>query len=110
MFLACLNNINNNLINKDFKENKTLNTINDIHSRLNELSPNLMDNISVYKNSQQVKIKKNKNFNLGNINFNINLKSFINDFYKITSIEKNSKIMNNCSDTINVKKNNFFKN
>lgn len=88
----------------------TLGSIDDLHSRLNELSPNIMNNVSNYKNFQKINIEFTKNLNLTSVNLNMNLKSFINDFYQMTSIEKNSKIMNSCSKTINIKKNNFLKN
>ena len=69
-----------------------------------------MSTLSSFKSLQTFKINLNKNFKTC-INFNpINIKSFIANFYQMTSIEKNSKIMKECANTINVKKNNFFKN
>lgn len=99
-------------INNSTKQttNIPFNNIDDLHNRLNDLSPNIMGTLSSFKSLQTFKINLNKNFKTC-INFNpINIKSFIANFYQMTSIEKNSKIMKECANTINVKKNNFFKN
>ena len=99
-------------INNSTKQttNIPFNNVDDLHNRLNDLSPNIMSTLSSFKSLQTFKINLNKNFKTC-INFNpINIKSFIANFYQMTSIEKNSKIMKECANTINVKKNNFFKN
>lgn len=90
--------------------NVPFNNIDDLHNRLNNLSPNIMNSLSLFKNLQTFKATLNKNF-ITHINFNFsNIKSFISNFYQMTSVEKNSKIMKECANTINIKKNNFFKN
>ena len=90
--------------------NVPFNNIDDLHNRLNNLSPNIMNSLSLFKNLQTFKATLNKNF-ITHINFNFsNIKSFISNFYQMTSVEKNSKIMKECANTINIKKNNFSEN
>lgn len=101
---------NSNLFNKQHKSQTKLSNIDEIHSRLNELSPNIMSSISNYKLNENQQLTLQANYSK-NISLNpVNIKAFIPNYYKQTSIEKNSKIMNSCTQLINSKKNNFSKN
>ncbi len=91
------------------KLNTKLENIDDIHSRLNELSPNIMNSISQYNDlkSQNLNIELKNGYNKIIENNNMPFKSFISNYYQITSVEKNSKTMQQCFDLVNTKKNNF---
>jgi len=102
---------------KCFEKEKTQNilTSNDrlikIHYDLNNLSPNLMNFVNKYK------IKENQKLNLeyknNTISYfkssNMPFKSFIFNYYQMSSVEKSSKIMNICSKDFISKKLNFSK-
>jgi len=69
-----------------------------------------MNSISNYKLNENQQLTLQNNY-LKTISLNsINIKAFIPNYYKQTSIEKNSKIMNSCTQLINSKKINFSKN
>lgn len=84
-----------------------------LHYELNHLSPNIMNAISIYNNAIRscLKIDYSKMKLLLNTNKhnNMPIKGYISDYYKITSIEKASKVMNICSSAFSQVKSNFLK-
>jgi hypothetical protein len=102
--------LTNYLINKNEKKNNNILYNTDfIHFKLDNLSPNIMASINVYKldNLQNLifsnSIKKFINVSL------MPFKSFIYNYYKTLNIEKISKIMIKCSNSFEEKKTNFYK-
>ena len=91
--------------------NIKLDNIDEIHNRLNELSPNIMNSISKYKDLrfQNLHLLSKSNFNKVVKTNAMPFKSFISNYYQVTSVEKNSKTMQQCFDLVNTKKNNFSK-
>ena len=96
--------------NIDFDKD-SISHLNNLHKELNSLSPNLMNLISVYKLQQKVtlNIKNKSNIKINKINSFMPFKSFISNYYQISSVEKVSKIMNKCTEAFNKKKSNFLK-
>ncbi len=96
--------------NTDFNQH-SISYLNSLHKQLNNLTPNLMNLISIYKLKPRVNLnihyKNNIQFN--KINGLMPFKSFIYNYYKISSVEKVSKIMNKCTEAFNNKKSNFLK-
>ncbi len=87
------------------------NNIKEIHHRINELSPFITNSILKYNlsNKYMIKFKFNKKF-YSKILVNLSpLKSYIPNYYKLNSLERSSKIMTNCSISLNNYKNNFYK-
>jgi NADH dehydrogenase/NADH:ubiquinone oxidoreductase subunit G len=81
-----------------------------IHKKLNLISPNLLillGKSNITSNWDKNIIYKN-NLKKINIYNNMPFKSFIPNYYKITSVEKASKIMEKCSKYFSDKKTNFF--
>ncbi len=80
-----------------------------INFQLNNLSPNIMNFINVYKldNLQSLIFQKSlkKIVRISKMPF----KSFIYNYYKILNIDKISKIMIKCSNSFEIKKTNFYK-
>jgi len=68
-----------------------------------------MNSISQYNDlkSQNLNIELKNGYNKIIENNNMPFKSFISNYYQITSVEKNSKTMQQCFDLVNTKKNNF---
>jgi len=85
--------------------------LNNLHKELNNLTPNLMNLISKYKIQSRTLLNINykNNLKLNKIDSLMPFKSFIDNYYKISSIEKVSKIMNKCTEAFNKKKSNFLK-
>lgn len=86
-------------------------SVKDIHSKLNRFSPNLLNSINKYDfkhlfNLQYVSANRNK---LTIIKDKTPFKSLIPDFYNSTSLERSSKIMNECSKNLSTQNNNFLK-
>ena len=101
-----------NVLTKNTEINQeSISYLNNLHKQLNNLSPNLMNLISIYKIRPRVSLniiyKDYLKFN--KINSLMPFKSFINNYYKISSVEKVSKIMNKCTEAFNKKKSNFLK-
>ncbi len=82
-----------------------------IYTQLDKLSPNLTNSVGIYKNN--IKNVLNINYSKTEISsledYYMPFKSHIFDYYKITSVEKASKIMNSCSLQFNKNKSNFLK-
>jgi NADH-quinone oxidoreductase subunit G len=104
--------LSNIFLNKTFEfKNNSSKYLENIHILVNTFSPNLMNFINKFKKTKTQEINlismpSTKNvFNKNNMPF----KSFIFNYYKITSLDKTSKIMNSCSIAFNQKKLNFFK-
>ncbi len=82
-----------------------------IHSHLNKLSPNVMSSIGKVRNN----IKKRLTIDCNKVELAFSekhqmpFKTHIHDYYRITSTEKASKIMNVCSFEFNKNKSNFLK-
>ncbi len=100
------------MLNHVLKENQKLHEeIIDIHNRLNQLSPNLTNFLNVYKNTYQlnldISIKKSnsRSIRMSTMPF----KTLISNYYQLSAVEYASKIMQNCADELNPKKNNFSK-
>jgi hypothetical protein len=70
-----------------------------------------MNSISKYKDLrfQNLHLLSKSNFNKVVKTNAMPFKSFISNYYQVTSVEKNSKTMQQCFDLVNTKKNNFSK-
>ncbi len=79
-----------------------------IHKKLNQISPNLLNLIGKFKFNWEKNVVYKNSLKKIITYSNMPFKSFISNYYKITSIEKASKIMNNCSKYFVEKKTNFF--
>lgn len=92
-----------------FEKDINYSDIFELHKKLNNLTPNLLQNINSYNIQTKHEIEfisKDKKF------IEINLapyKSFTSNFYKNTSIERTSKILTECSNTLEKNTNNFLK-
>jgi len=95
------------LIDKDVE----FNSIGEIHKKLENLSPNLLSSINKYELNNSFEYNfSNKNNTKKIVLLDKNpFKSFIPNFYKLTSVERSSKIMSQCSETLTVQNNNFLK-
>lgn len=89
--------------------NVNLNHIDKVHIRLNELVGNIMANIGNYTTNQNLNIFFKKTLINPQLIQNTFLKSFISNYYHTNNIDKNSKIMKECTKLINNKKTNFTK-
>lgn len=91
-----------------FGKDINYNDIYGLHQKLENLSPNILSKINDYK----IPNKYNINYKNSKTSIQINLmpyKSFIPNFYNNTSIERSSKILNECSNTLEKNINNFLK-
>jgi NADH dehydrogenase/NADH:ubiquinone oxidoreductase subunit G len=81
-----------------------------IHTKLNKTSPSLLTLLgkSKFKSVWEKNIVYKTNLKKVNEYFNMPFKSFIHNYYKVTSVEKASKIMDKCSKYFSEKKTNFF--
>ena len=81
-----------------------------IHSKLDKTSPSLLNLLgkSKFKSIWAKNIIYKNNLKKINETFDMPFKSFIHNYYKITSIEKASKLMDKCSKAFSDKKTNFF--
>lgn len=95
------------LIDKDVE----FNSIGEIHKKLENFSPNLLSSINKYELNNSFEYNfSNKNNTKKIVLLDKNpFKSFIPNFYKLTSVERSSKIMSQCSETLTVQNNNFLK-
>lgn len=85
------------------------NTIKEVHTRMNQISPNINSSILKYNKNNSYLIHFNKKFNK---KFLINenpFKCYIPDYYRTQSIDRSSKVMKNCSNIFTNYKNNFYK-
>lgn len=94
-----------------FDKDIQFNNIKEIHQILNKFSPNIMNSINKYQlsslfNMKYILNKRNTLFSFKNLN---PLKSLNPNFYITNSVERSSKIMNQCFANLNNKSNNFFK-
>ena len=101
-----------NILTKNAEINQdSISYLNNLHKQINNLTPNLMNLISIYKVKPPTSLNIiYKNYlKFSKINSLMPFKSFIHNYYKISSVEKVSKIMNKCTDAFNKKKSNFLK-
>lgn len=95
------------LFNKDI----SFSTVQEVHNRLNQLTPKITSSLNIFekKITYKLNIESKKAFQsitklnsmpLRTINFN---------YYNLTSIERSSKVMNNCSESFKNTNNNFLK-
>ncbi len=105
--LLLLHTIFNLNFNNTITSKKLLITI---HKKLNLISPNLLNLLgkSNIKSNWDKNIVHKNNLKKINTYSNMPFKSFIPNYYKITSVEKASKIMDKCSKYFSDKKTNFF--
>ncbi len=99
------------LLNLNWKKTTTSKKIlTAIHNKLNKTSPALLSLLgkSKFKSIWQKNIIYKNNLKKINEYFNVPFKSFIHNYYKVTSVEKASKIMDKCSNYFSNKKTNFF--
>ncbi len=94
-----------------FDKDIQFNNIKEIHKILDKFSPNIMNSINKYELNSKFNIryelnKRNKLVSFLNLN---PFKSLNPNFYITNSIERSSKIMNQCFTSLNNKSNNFFK-
>jgi capsular polysaccharide biosynthesis protein len=82
-----------------------------IHTRMNQLSPNISSFLNVYKDNYQLNLNiAIKKSNSKSIKFStMPLNTLISNYYQTTAVEKASKIMQKCAEELNLKKNNFSK-
>ena len=94
-----------------FKKPLTTTNVNDIHTKLNELSPAVLNNLSKYNklNNQKLSLLKEKLFNFRHTYNNMPLKTILTNYYQTDSISKASKVMDTCTKTLAINKNNFNK-
>lgn len=85
--------------------------INVLHQKLNELTPKLMESISNFNinRNQKLNFSSSKSLQIKTWNNYSNFKSFISNYYQTNSIDKNSKIMSECTNLLNQNINNFNK-
>jgi len=93
------------------KKPLTATNVNDIHTKLNELSPAVLNNLSKYNklNNQKLSLLKEKLFNFRHTYNNMPLKTILTNYYQTDSISKASKVMDTCTKTLAINKNNFNK-
>lgn len=93
------------------KKPLTVSNITDVHNRLNEISPAILTNLSKYTklNNQKLSLLKDKLFNTKYIYNNMPLNSVLSNYYQTDSISKASKVMDTCTKTLAINKNNFNK-
>jgi hypothetical protein len=99
------------LFNLNWKRNTTSKKVLvAIHNKLNKSSPSLLNLLgkSKVKSLWEKNILYKNNLKKINQYFDMPFKSFIHNYYKITSVEKASKIMDKCSKYFSEKKTNFF--
>jgi hypothetical protein len=94
-----------------FDKDIQFNNIKEIHKILDKFSPNIMNSINKYELNSKFNIKYELNKRNKLVSFlNLNpFKSLNPNFYITNSIERSSKIMNQCFTSLNNKSNNFFK-
>jgi hypothetical protein len=82
-----------------------------IYESIDDFSPNLLYFINKYKsrNKQAIDLIIKNNVKINIKTLNMPFKSFIFNYYQITSIENASKIMTICTKTFTDKKLNFLK-
>ena len=80
-----------------------------LHIKLERLSPKIMENVNKYNYKELVNFEFNK-YTTKSIMNNTLFKSKVHNYYQLSSIERASKIMNNCSQELDSQKNNYFKN
>jgi NADH dehydrogenase (ubiquinone) Fe-S protein 1 len=100
------------MLNHVYHQNsKFYQNINDIHYRLNQLSPNLTNSLNIYKDSYQINLDIDiKKTTTRKIRFStMPFKTIISNYYQTSAVEKASKIMHSCALELNNKKNNFLK-
>ena len=92
-----------------FEKDIQFKNITEVHNYLNKLSPNILSSLTKYKNTNKYKINFNlfKNQNTKIILNETPFRTNIFNYYNNNSIERSSKIMLNCSNTIVKKYNNF---
>jgi hypothetical protein len=92
-----------------FKNDVNFENINEIHNRLNELSPNILNSLVNYnlKENFEIKFCKFKNQKTKNFLIINPFKIKIFNYYTLTSVERSSKIMKTCSNNLQKKKLNF---
>ena len=103
--------LESNFKNK-IKIKNNFNNIDDVHYKLNSLTPQVLESISNYElnKSQNLNYKRSKFSKITGQYANTIFKPLIFDYYKTNSVDKNSKVMTECSNSITTKKNNFNKN
>lgn len=96
-------NINNTLINIQFY------TIINLHKNIDLILGNTLKFLNKNFYFQNLNFQNKKTLYLKSVNNVMPFKLYISDYYQITNIERVSKIMINCSNTLNKKYNNFLK-
>ena len=102
-YILINNHNNNNLINIQF------NTITNLHKNIDLILGNTFKFLNKNFYFQNLNFKNKKQLYLKSLNNVMPFKLYIYDYYQITNIERVSKIMINCSNTLNKKYNNFLK-
>lgn len=108
MIHKLLEQVKNSLITKHVE---TVEDINLLHHKMNELTPNLMESISKFNinNNQNLHFSTKKGLQYKTFNNQTNFKSLMPNYYHTNSIDKNSKVMSDCTNLLNKNINNFNK-
>ncbi len=102
----------NTILNQNIKQTSPSSTqLQNIHHLVNTFSPNLMNFINKYKtkNKQGINLTYSNNTKINIKTTKMPFKSFISNYYQMSSIEKASKVMTACSQSFVAKKLNFSK-
>ena len=108
MIHKLLEQTKNSLITKNVE---TIEDINSLHYKVNELTPNIMESLSKFNinSNQNLHFSNSKGLQYKTFNNQTNFKSLIPNYYQTNSIDKNSKVMSDCTDLLNKNINNFNK-
>jgi hypothetical protein len=98
-----LSESNNNIINNH------INNVNNLHKNINLILGNSLKYLNKNFYFQNINFAGKKQLYLKYIKNNMPFKLYIFDYYQITNVERVSKIMTNCSNTLNKNYNNFLK-
>lgn len=95
------------LFNKDI----SFNTVQEVHKRLNQLTPKITNSLNIFekKVTYKLNLENKKAFNSIFKWNSTSLRTTIFNYYNLTSIERSSKIMQNCSENLKNTNNNFLK-
>ena len=95
------------LFNKDI----SFSTVQEVHNRLNQLTPKITSSLNIFekKITYKLNIENKKAFqSITKLN-SMPLRTMNFNYYNLTSIERSSKVMNNCSESFKNTNNNFLK-
>lgn len=100
-----INNINNNNNVLDMH----FNNVNNLHKNIDLILGNTLQFLNKNFCFQMLNFKNKKHLYFKDLTNVMPFKLYIFDYYQVTNIERVSKIMINCSNTLNKKYNNFLK-